>query len=73
MAAVAAPPSGIIDCQSHLFFPEVIEKMRKRKTEPLVYDEKGMAILKMGDWLRKVPPFYLDVDAKLATMAKNGI
>ncbi|WP_395746419.1 amidohydrolase family protein [Prosthecobacter sp.] len=73
VAAAAAPPSGIIDCQSHLFFPEVIEMMRKRKTEPLVYDEKGMAILKMGDWLRKVPPFYLDVDAKLATMDKNGI
>jgi predicted TIM-barrel fold metal-dependent hydrolase len=27
----------------------------------------------MGDWLRKVPPFYLDVDAKLAAMAASGI
>ncbi|OYW22538.1 MAG: hypothetical protein B7Z55_04515 [Planctomycetales bacterium 12-60-4] len=25
VAAAAAPLSGIIDCQSHLFFPEVIK------------------------------------------------
>jgi hypothetical protein len=45
-AAAAAPPTGIIDCQSHLFFPEVLDMMGKRKTEPLVYDEKGAAFLK---------------------------
>jgi predicted TIM-barrel fold metal-dependent hydrolase len=73
VAAAAAPPRGIIDCQSHLFFPEVLDMMRKRKVEPLVYDDKGTAILKMGDWLRKVPPHYLDVDAKLAAMDANGI
>ena len=73
VAAVAAPPAGIIDCQSHLFFPEVLDMMRKRKTEPLVYDEKGMVFLKMGDWLRKVPPHYLDVNAKLASMDASGI
>ncbi len=73
VAAVSAPPSGIIDCQSHLFFPEVLDMMRKRKTEPLVYDEKGMVFLKMGDWLRKVPPHYLDVNAKLASMDASGI
>lgn len=55
--AAAAPPKGIIDCQSHLFFPEVLDMMRKRKTEPLVHDDKGTVFLKMGDWLRKVPPF----------------
>lgn len=69
----AAPPTGIIDCQSHLFFPEVLDMMRKRKAEPLVYDDKGTVFLKMGDWLRKVPPFYLDVDAKLAAMDASGI
>jgi hypothetical protein len=45
--AAAAPPVGIIDCQSHLFFPKVLDMMRKRKTEPLVYDEKGTAFLKL--------------------------
>ncbi|MFM8401993.1 MAG: hypothetical protein ACKOAH_29560, partial [Pirellula sp.] len=54
--------SGIVDCQSHLFFPEVIELMRKRKTDPLVYDREGTTYLKMGDWLRKVPPLYLSVE-----------
>jgi len=73
VAAAAAPPSGIIDCQSHLFFPEVLDMMRKRKTEPLVYDEKGTTFLKMGDWLRKVPLHYLDVNAKLASMDASGI
>jgi predicted TIM-barrel fold metal-dependent hydrolase len=64
---------GIIDCQSHLFFPEVIEVMRKRKVEPLVYDQDGVAILKMGDWLRKVPPNYTSVEAKLKSMDDHGI
>jgi predicted TIM-barrel fold metal-dependent hydrolase len=73
VAAVAAPPTGIIDCQSHLFFPKVLDMMRKRKTEPLVYDDKGTVFLKMGDWLRKVPPHYLDVNAKLAAMDASGI
>jgi aminocarboxymuconate-semialdehyde decarboxylase len=63
----------IVDCQSHLFFPEVLEMMRKRKSDPMVYDKDGTTFLKMGDWLRKVPPFYLDVDAKLAAMDKAGI
>lgn len=63
----------IVDCQSHLFFPEVLDMMRKRGTEPLVYDKDGTTYLKMGDWLRKVPPFYLDVDAKLAAMDGSGI
>lgn len=65
--------SGMVDCQSHLFFPEVIELMRKRKTDPLVYDRDGTTYLKMGDWLRKVPPQYLSVEAKLGSMDKSGI
>ncbi len=65
--------SGIVDCQSHLFFPEVIELMRKRKTDPLVYDRDGTTYLKMGDWLRRVPPQYLSVEVKLASMNKSGI
>jgi len=72
-SGATAPPSGIIDCQSHLFFPEVLDMMRKRKIEPLVYDQDGTVFLKMGDWLRKVPPHYLDVEAKLAAMDASGI
>lgn len=73
-AVPAAPAaSGIIDCQSHLFFPEVLQMMRRRKSEPLVYDKDGTTFLKMGDWLRKVPPHYTSVDAKIASMDASGI
>jgi aminocarboxymuconate-semialdehyde decarboxylase len=65
--------NGAIDCQSHLFFPDVLDMMRRRKVEPLVHDEAGTVYLKMGDWLRKVPPGYVDVEAKLAAMDANGI
>src|SRR4051794_23787713 len=58
----------IVDCQSHLFFVEVLDAMRKRTVEPLVYSHEGTVILKMGDWLRKVPPFYTSVPAKIAAM-----
>jgi len=64
---------GIIDCQSHLFSPELIALMEKRATDPRVYTREGTRYLQMGDWLRKVPPLYLDVDAKLATMDAAGI
>jgi predicted TIM-barrel fold metal-dependent hydrolase len=65
--------TGFVDCQSHLFLREVLDLMRKRKTEPLVYDQDGVAVLKMGDWPRKVPPPYTSVEAKLAAMDASGI
>ncbi len=66
-------PSGLIDCQSHLFCPEVLALMEKRKEDPVVFKKDGIRFLRMGDWLRKVPPLYVDVDAKLATMDAAGI
>ena len=65
-AATRTPPR--IDCQSHLFCPEIVALMEQRKTDPLVYTKDGVRYVQMGDWLRKIPPHYLDVDAKLATM-----
>lgn len=70
-AQTAPPPK--IDCQSHLFAPELIALMEKRTTDPTVFTKDGVRFLKMGDWLRKVPPLYLDVDAKLTTMDAAGI
>jgi predicted TIM-barrel fold metal-dependent hydrolase len=74
----AAAPNEIaqrfrIDCQSHLFCPEALDLMARRKTDPRVYVKDGVRILQMGDWLRKVPPLYTDVAAKLATMDAAGI
>jgi len=47
--------------------------MEKRQTDPRVYTKEGVRYLQMGDWLRKIPPLYLDEAAKLATMDANGI
>ncbi|MBM3823752.1 MAG: amidohydrolase [Verrucomicrobia bacterium] len=66
-------PAGLIDCQSHLFSPRLLELMEKRTDDPVVFTKDGTRFLRMGDWLRKVPPLYLDVDAKLATMDAAGI
>ena len=63
----------IVDCQSHLFLPEVLELMRRRTREPLVYEQDGTTILRMGDWLRKVPVHYTRVSDKLAMMDRHGI
>ena len=65
--------SGLVDCQSHLFFPAMLEMMRRRRTDPLVYDRDGTTYLKMGDWLRKVPRSYVDLEVKLASMNGSGI
>lgn len=70
--AASAKPFRI-DCQSHLFCPELIALMEKRKTDPRVFTKDGVRFVQMGDWLRKIPPLYLDVGAKLATMDAAGI
>jgi predicted TIM-barrel fold metal-dependent hydrolase len=73
--AAATPPqrSLIVDCQSHLFFRDHVEIMRARKEDPRVFEKDGVTLMKMGDWVRKIPPEYLDLDLKLAAMDKNGI
>ncbi|MCZ6672008.1 MAG: amidohydrolase family protein [Verrucomicrobia bacterium] len=72
-AADRPAPSGLIDCQSHLFLKPVVDMMRKRTDYPRVYDEGGTTYLKMGSWLRKIPPHYLSVKTKLAAMDEAGI
>ena len=67
------PPSGRIDCQSHLFCPDVVALMERRRTDPRVFTRDGVRIVQMGDWLRKIPPHYMDVAVKLAAMDANGI
>jgi len=65
--------ADIVDCQSHMFLQPVLDLMRRRRSDPLVYDQDGTTYLKMGDWLRKVPPSYISVEAKLASMDAHGI
>lgn len=70
---VANAPPLIVDCQSHVFVPEVIEIMRRRSTDPLVYEKDGFQWIKMGDWHRKLRPNHTNVDGKLARMDACGI
>lgn len=65
--------TGRIDCQSHLFCPAHVALMEKRDTGPRVFTKEGVRYLQMGDWLRKIPDFYMSVERKLATMDANGI
>jgi predicted TIM-barrel fold metal-dependent hydrolase len=65
--------TGIVDCQSHLFLKPVLDLMRQRRSDPWVYERDGITYLRMGDWLRKVPPSYTSVEAKLASMDAHGI
>ena len=67
------PMTGLIDCQSHLFPPELISLMEKRTTDPVVYTKDNIKWVRMGDWLRKVLPDHSDVEAKLKSMDKAGI
>lgn len=65
--------TAAIDCQSHLYVPAVMELMKRRKADPLVYEKDGAQWVRMGDWHRKVLPKHLDVSAKIADMDANGI
>jgi hypothetical protein len=72
-AAESTAPGGLIDCQSHLFCEELLASMERRSTDPVAVVKDGVRMVKMGDWLRKVPPLYLNVDAKLAAMDAAGV
>lgn len=67
------PATELIDCQSHIFCPEVIALLEQRTSDPRVYTQEGVRYLPMGGWLRKIPPYYLDIRAKLTAMDANGV
>ncbi len=71
--AATVVPSGRIDCQSHLFVPELLAYMEKRKTSPYVYRKDGERYVVVGEWHRRILPNYTDVQAKLAAMDTAGI
>jgi predicted TIM-barrel fold metal-dependent hydrolase len=63
----------LIDCQSHLFCPALVQRMEASATEPKIFLRDGVRTLKMGDWYRKVPDSYMSVEGKLAAMDAAGI
>src|SRR5262245_12127706 len=71
-AAATGKPSGIIDCQSHLFVPEVLAFMEKRKQPPYIYSRDGQRFLVVGNWHRPMVT-GIDLAAKLAAKDAAGI
>lgn len=67
------PAGSRIDCQSHLFCPQLVELMEARTSDPRVFTRDGVRVVQMGDWLRRIPPHYMDLSVKLAAMDANGI
>ncbi len=75
-AAYRKPARPAIDCQSHLFVPELVEMMAKRKTPPYSYKQDGNIYVVTGppgEWRRRLRDKHMDVDAKLADMDEAGI
>lgn len=68
-----ARPAWRIDCQTHLFSLPLLERMEQRTEDPRVFMKDGVRHLQMGGWMRKVPPYYTDVAAKLKSMDEQQI
>jgi predicted TIM-barrel fold metal-dependent hydrolase len=73
LALAAAPEPARIDCQSHLFCPDLLELMEKRRDSPRVYRRGSDRFVVIGEWTRRLLPKHTDVAAKLADMDAAGI
>jgi predicted TIM-barrel fold metal-dependent hydrolase len=62
-----------IDCQSHLYVPELLALMENRQISPRVYRQGADRYVVVNQWVRRVLPKHMDVDAKLADMDAAGI
>ena len=73
VAARPAPAPYRIDCQSHIYPPDLLALLEKRKSSPYAYREKGELYVVIGEWRRRVLPKHTDIAAKLADMDAAGI
>jgi predicted TIM-barrel fold metal-dependent hydrolase len=73
MSGVQTADGGKIDCQSHIFVPELIRMMEKRKDPPYARHQDGGTVVVVGEWVRKLQPQHTDVAAKLRDMDEAGI
>lgn len=68
-AAAAEPAEPYrIDCQSHLYVPELLALMEKRQSSPRAYRKGPDLYVQVNEWVRKVLPKHTDVPAKIADM-----
>jgi predicted TIM-barrel fold metal-dependent hydrolase len=63
----------LIDCQSHLFAPELLSFMEKRQSSPRAYRKGNELFVVIDGWVRRILPKHTDVSLKLADMDLNRI
>ena len=71
--AYVKPEHFTVDCQSHIFVPELIAYMEKRKEPPYAYRRDGGTYVVVGEWHRRLRERHTDIEAKLADMDEAGI
>ena len=62
-----------VDCQTHLFCPEMIEFMKKRSVSPYAYEKKDDTFVVVGQWHRRLRKNHTDPEAKLVAMDAAGV
>jgi predicted TIM-barrel fold metal-dependent hydrolase len=62
-----------IDCQSHLYIPEFLSFLEKRRSPPWAYRRNGERYVQVGEWPLQLRPDHTSVEAKLAMMDNEGI
>ena len=71
--AYVKPKHFTVDCQSHIFVPELVSYMEKRTEPPYAYRKDGSTYVVVGEWHRRLRERHTDIDAKLADMDEAGI
>ncbi len=71
--AYVKPRHFTVDCQSHIFVPELVSFMEKRKDPPYAYRKDGGVYVVVGEWHRRLRDRHMDIQAKLADMEEAGI
>jgi predicted TIM-barrel fold metal-dependent hydrolase len=64
---------AIIDVQSHLYVPAVLDLLERNGGDPVVYRRGTERWVRMGDWHRRVFPQHSDANATVGTMDAHGI
>ena len=67
------PSHFTVDCQSHIFVPDLVAFMEKRKDPPYAYRRDGDTYVVVGEWHRRLRERHMDIDAKIADMDEAGI
>lgn len=69
----SSQPVFCVDCQSHIYVPELIAWMEKRTQSPYAYRKDGEVVVVVGEWHRRLRPNHTSIEGKLADMDAAGI